>query len=312
MELKAECSQGLDQIAQLRRSLLDDIFEGFNSSGRRWMRRLIEPFVYPSAQRFVRIAAVFDQYVEHFGLREGMRRILPYFVSDVEVRGEESVPEEGPLLVVSNHPGAYDSIAIAATLPRTDLYIMASGFPILQRLPSASRHLIFITSDIKARMMAVRSAIRHLREGGAVLIFPGGRVEPDPACLPGAPEAMSAWSSSIELFLKKVPDVKVLPTVVSGVLSPRFLTNPFIRFWRGVRDPQTAAEVIQVVIQMLFPKKVQLAPRISFGVAKTMSELTARYADGRDCLALIVEDARRLLSEHRIWIEDNLELAESP
>jgi 1-acyl-sn-glycerol-3-phosphate acyltransferase len=237
-----------------------------------------------------------------------MRRILPYFISDLKLCGIQNIPDEGPLLVVSNHPGTYDSIAIAASLPRTDLKIVASGFPILQKLPFASQHLIFVSPDLRARMLAMRSSIRHLQDGGAILIFPSGRVEPDPACLPGAHEAMSAWSSSLELFLKKVPLVKVLPTIVSGVLSPKFLTSPFIRFWRGVQDPQTAAEVVQVVIQMLFPQKVQLAPRISFGVAKTKSELYSLYAEGKDTLNSIVEDARRLLSEHRMWIDNSIKL----
>jgi hypothetical protein len=271
----------------------------------------MEPFIYPSARRFARAATMFDQYVEHFGLREGMQRILPYFISDLKVCGIHHVPDEGPLLIVSNHPGAYDSITIAASLPRTDLKIVAGGFPILQKLPFASQHLIFVSADLKGRMMAVRSSIRHLQDGGAVLIFPSGRVEPDPAWMPGAPEAMSAWSSSLELFLKKVPFVKLLPTIVSGVLSPKLLTSPFIRFWRGIRDPQTAAEVVQVIIQMLFPQKIQLAPRISFGVAKTLSDLQSLCAEGKDTLKSIVEDARQLLSEHCMWIDNAIELSDT-
>jgi hypothetical protein len=311
MDTEAESYRSTDQISSLSRSLLDDIFKDFNSSSRRRLRKVMEPFVYPSAKRFARIATLFDFYVEHFGLREAMKRILPYFISDLQVRGVQHVPDEGPLLVVSNHPGAYDSLAIAASLPRTDLKIVASGFPILRRLPFASRHLIFVSADIKARMMAVRSAIRHLREGGAVLIFPSGRVDPDPACLPGAPEAMSSWSSSVELFLKKIPQVRVLPTIVSGVLSPKYLSSPFIRFWRGLRDPQTTAEVIQVIIQMLFPQKVQLVPKISFGSAKTMNELHSLCQEGKDTLNSIVEEARRLLTEHRMWIDDRIELPDT-
>ena len=141
-------------------------------------------------------------------------------------------------------------------------------------------------------------------------MFPSGRVDPDPACLPGAPEAMSSWSSSIELFLKKVPHVKVLPTIVSGVLSPKFLNNPLIRAWRGIRDPQAAAEVVQVIIQMLFPQKVRLVPRISFGVAKTREELNSLCAEGKDTLTSIIDEAKQLLSEHHMWIDDSIELVD--
>ena len=310
MKLPSDIFRSTDQISSLSRSLLDDVFKDFNSTSRRWLRKAMEPFIYPSAKRFASLATMVDHYIEHFGLRVGMQRILPYLVSDVEVSGVQHVPEEGPLLVVSNHPGTYDSIAIAASLPRTDLNIVASGFPLLRRLPFASRYLIFVSNDMKARMMAVRSAIRHLQEGGAVLIFPSGRVDPDPACLPGAPEAMNNWSTSIEFFLKKVPQVKVLPTIVSGVLSPKFLNSPFIRFWRGIREPQATAEVIQVVVQMLFPQKVHLVPRISFGIAKTKEELNSFYAEGKDTIGSIVEEARKLLSEHHMWIDSTIEVAD--
>ena len=265
----------------------------------------MEPFVWTSAHRFAKLAAGFDNYVEQYGLQEGMRRILPHFVKDVSVCGEKQIPEEGPLLVVSNHPGTYDSIAIAAALPRTDLNIIAENFPLLRNLPSASKYMIFITKDIKERMLAVRSAIRHLQKGGAVLLFPGGRVEPDPAVLPGAPEAMNKWSASIDLFIRRVPNVRVLPTIVSGVLSPKFINNPFTRLWHGIRDPQTVAEVIQIVVQMMIPKMVRLEPKISFGVAKSIDELRALYSDGRSTLTSIIDEARDLLDEHYRWLVDS-------
>jgi len=295
-------SKSNTQISMLRNLILDDLFKDFNSSSRIWLRKLMEPFIWTSVNRFAKIAAGFDQYVGQFGFQEGMRHILPYFVRNVSICGEDKIPKEGPLLVLSNHPGTYDSIAIAAAIPRSDLSIVAENFPLLQGLPSTSQHLIFISKDVRERMLAVRSAIRHLRDGGAILLFPGGRVEPDPALLPGAPESISNWSSSIELFIRKVPQVKVMPTIVSGVLSPKFLRFPIIRFWSGIRDPQIVAEVIQVVFQLIFPKMVQLEPKISFGVAKSVDELNAFYSDGRSTFTSIVEEAINLLNDHYRWL----------
>jgi len=291
----------LAKVALLRRSLLDDIFKDLNSSTGKWLRRLLLPMAWPSVNRFAKIAASFDQYVERSGFREAMRLTLPNFVSGVETLGLDQVPANGPLLVVSNHPGTYDSLVIGASLPRNDLSIVAWGFPFLKNLPAARNHLIFTGPDAHSGAAVVRSAIRHLREGGALLIFPGGKVEPDPAALPGATEAISTWSPSLEFLLDKVPQTQVVITIVSGVLAPAFIENPLIRFWRGVRDPQMVAEVIQLVTQMLFPDKVHLTPRISFGVAITIDELRLEAGETR-LLSSIVARARRELVEHcQVW-----------
>jgi len=288
------------QIALLRRSILDDAFKDFETSGRRWLRKIIQPFAWPSVHRFAKIAARFDEYVEMSGLRDGMRQIMPSFVRGVDVRGTENVPEKGPLLVVSNHPGTYDSIVIAATLPRNDLRIIASGYPFLRRLPAASQHMIFASNNPHERMSVVRSAARHLKNGKSVLIFPRGRVEPDPVSLPGASDSIQNWSPSLELFLRIVPNTQIMITIVSGVLSPVFLRNPLIRFWKEGRDPQTVAETIQVVTQMLFPSRVQLIPQISFGNPLSMDELRKdNYEQG--ILDTIISRSKQMLADHCTW-----------
>jgi hypothetical protein len=291
-----------DLVDTLKRSILDDLFKDFNQTGRLWLRGLIEPLAKPSVKRFAQIAADFDVRVERSGLREGMKWILPQFVSGFEIKGQEHVPGEGPLLVVSNHPGAYDSLLIPVGLPRNDLNIVAYQFPLLQRLPAASHHLIFTSNDPEKRVGAVRSAIRHLRDGGALLIFPSGRVEPDPASLPGAAEAIQRWSPSLELLLRRVPETRVLISIVSGVISPKFLRIPLIRLWKGVRDPQTVAEIMQIVIQMLLPNQVCLKPHISFGPSMLLEDLVGSDLDAT-IMGRVIALARELLREHCQWVE---------
>jgi len=269
------------------------------NSRREWLARLLRILAGPSVTRFAEIAATFDDYVKSFGFNEAMRQITPYFVSDIHVHGEETIPTEGPLLVISNHPGTYDSIAISAALPRNDMKIVAGGFPFLQRLPAASQHLIFVTTVVQERMTTVRNAIRHLEQGNSLLIFPSGRVEPDPAVLPGASQAMSSWSPSLELILRRAPDTRVLVTITSGVLSPFFVHSPLIKFWREKRDPQAVAEVIQVVTQMLFPNRVRLTPQISFDLPLTISELI-NFTESDSIINSIICRARQKLASQRL------------
>lgn len=290
----------------LRSSLLEDMLKDLANSRRQWLARLLRLLAWPSATRFAEIAATFDDYVKRLGFNDAMRQIMPYFVSDLRLNGEDDIPSEGPLLVISNHPGAFDSIAISAALPRNDLKIVATGYPFLQRLPAASQHLIFVSAAAQERMAAVRSAIRHLQQNKSLLIFPSGRVEPDPAILPGASQAMSGWSPSLELILRRAPDTRILVTIASGVLSPLFLNNPLIKLWREKRDPQTVAEVIQVVTQMLFPNRVHLAPQILFDQAVTLPEL-ANPAGGVSITDSIIARARQMLARQRLETGQGME-----
>lgn len=265
------------QVADLRKSILDDIFKDFADSRNKWIRTILEPLVWFSAHRFAGMAADLDNNIRLYGLRQALAKFVAPFVRDVEIDGREHIPHDGPLLIVSNHPGAMDSIAIGANLPRDDLNVVATSFPLLRRLPSASQRIIFVDPHAPTNLAGVRSTIRHLEDGGAVLIFPSGRVEPDPAILPSARLALQYWSPSIELFLRKVPETQVMVTIVSGVLAPIFLHNPLIRLWRGVRDPLAIAEVTQIVTQMILKKRFRMTPRISFDLPHTVEELLSDY-----------------------------------
>jgi len=280
----------------LSRLILDDLFKDFVAS-RLWIRKLLEPLTWPSVYRFAEIVSQFEKIVAYSGFHEAMRRVVSSFVSEIQQTGCENVPEHGPLLVVSNHPGTCDSLVIAASLPRNDLKIIAAGFPLLRTLPNTSQHLIFTDHPAApaSNFSVVRTAIRHLQSGGAVLIFPSGRVEPDPAVLPGAVEALRAWSPSIELFLRKVPKIKVQFTAVSGVLVQAFLRHPVINLLSGSRSPQAVAGAIQTITQVLFTGLVRLKPAISFGIPKTIEEL---WRSNESLYQSMIAEAGHLLAGH--------------
>jgi hypothetical protein len=221
--------------------------------------------------------------------------VLPKFISRLEVEGQEQIPQEGPLLVASNHPGGADSIALAASLPRQDLKIVVSAMPFIRGLPNSARHFIYTTLDVHERMRVVRESIRHLREGGSLLIFPRGQVEPDPAHLPGALEAVSQWSPSVGLIVKSVPETQVVPAVVSGVLAPSSLRNPLTRIRSSARDRQMLAEFLQIIQQMLLPRRIAVAAQVRFG--RPFVAGTDRPASPRALSDEIIESVRQLLHD---------------
>jgi hypothetical protein len=217
------------RISDLRRSLTDDLMRLLGLPKDGISRHVLNPFLWPPATIFSKLADHFDHMVEQFGLSEACQWALSKFAQDAEVKGGEHIPGEGPLLIAANHPGTIDGLAIASYVPRSDLKIVITGIPFIQNLQSTARHLIYATFDPHERMTTVRSIIRQLEGGGSLLIFPTGTVDPDPDVMPGAHEALEQWSPSLDLILRKVPQTQILVTIVSGVLKPSFLSNPYYR-----------------------------------------------------------------------------------
>jgi Acyltransferase len=250
-----------ERIEVLTRVCVDELLEAFGLGGLSRGRSPLELLSRVPAKRLAREVATYDEIVGESGLAAGGAWALERMVRRVEVEGRENVPPEGPLLLVANHPGLADSLALFAVVPRQDLHVMAAERPFLEALPNTSRYLMTVPEASPGRLGVVRSAAQHLKRGGAVLTFPGGKIEPDPAVLPGAVEALMRWSGSPDLFARLVPDLTVVPAVVSGVLSPTALRNPLIFVRRRPRD----REWLAATLQMLVPVLRNVTTRVAFG-----------------------------------------------
>jgi hypothetical protein len=273
--------------------------ETFKALGLRphgWVSRLFTPVIKTPIHRFSTLAVGFDGIVAKHGFKAASRWILPHFVQSVRVVGAEAIPKEGPLLIASNHPGAYDALVIAANLPRSDIKIIVN-IPLLQVLPATFQHFLYAPPDPRTRVKATRAALRHLQAGGALLLFASGGLDPDPACMPGAEGAISKWSPSLELFMRRVSQTKLTISIISGILTPTYVDHFFTRFRRARPDKQRISEFAQVIRQMLSPGKVLVNPMVSFAPPLTREALDLpgdRAAFG----AQIIQRARELLSQH--------------
>ena len=114
-------------------------------------------------------------------------------------------------------------------------------------------------------MAALRQAVAHLQAGGALMLFPHGDVEPDPASMPGAHKALGDWSPSVEVLLRKAPQAVLQIVIASGVLLPRFAGSPVVRIRRKPEHRQKLAEIIQVIQQLLFPRSLESRVQPLFG-----------------------------------------------
>lgn len=259
--------------AELRRAISTEIWVAAGLPRHSPLQPLLQPLVWPPAHRFANLAAEFDRRVALDGWTAAMQWVVPHFVDGVEARGADRVPATGPLVVASNHPGSYDSLAIASSLGRDDLRILVSDVPFLRSMYAASRHFIYTGPDPHQRMVVLRESERHLQAGGALLVFATGVVDPDPALLPGAAASLQDWSPSLALLLRRVPDSRLVATLVSGVLAPSALHHPLTRLRREPRMRQFLAEFIQISQQVWFGRRFGLRPQVRYAAPLSLAGL---------------------------------------
>jgi hypothetical protein len=258
----------------------------------------------PVTDRLAKIGVTFDRDVVSAGIATAMRNALQVFIRQVSVRGRENIPASGPLLVLSNHPGTYDSLIIASELRRDDLCILSGDIPFLEHLPDAHKHFFFISlEDPNIRAVAARQAIRHLQSGGAVLLYGFGHIDPDPAVYEDAPSIIEQWSPSIDLFLKVVPEARVLITITSHVVSPLWRRSILYALRKDPIERRRLVEFGQVMTQLLFPGSFRQSPRISFAPTVTAQELR-RESGSERVLPAVIARGKALLHDHCQSFED--------
>lgn len=272
-----------------------------------WLRRVLRPVFNPPAKKIASWIVDFDDDIAARGLCAAVSTFLTRFFDRVQVTGLENIPAKGPLLVVSNHPAAYDVIILAAALGREDLKIISSNIPLITLLPSIYPHFIFISDNPHGSMTTVRTALRHLLSGGALLIFPRGDAEPDPAVYPGALQSLESWSMSLELFLRKAPHTQTVISIVSGMLSKRWYHHPLVRLWKKPEQRHKMAEIFQVVQQLLSSRDLSLDPIVAFSPALSVEQLSQLDPEPGCLLEGIKSQAREMLAAR----ERMLQLSES-
>jgi 1-acyl-sn-glycerol-3-phosphate acyltransferase len=218
----------------------------------------------PTARRFARTAHEFDTRVGAHGLAQGSAWLMDRMTAGLVTSGLEHVPTQGPVVILANHPGMTDTVALFTSLAsRPDLRVIALDRPFLRALPNVARQLIFLPHEEGGRMAVVRAAARHLQQGGALLTFPAGEIEPDPATF-GAQRAAASlrnWSDSYALFARLTPTTRFVPALVSHVISPAAQRHPLTRLRRTARDKEKLAAALQVAL----PRYRGLVARVTFG-----------------------------------------------
>jgi 1-acyl-sn-glycerol-3-phosphate acyltransferase len=283
------------QLETLHRIAIDDLLACLKIEKIRPLCWLLERLCWSSARRFARQVATYDQIIGEAGLRAAAAWIVTHFAHGMQVEGLSHVPASGPLLLLANHPGMTDAPAIFASLPRSDVHIVAAPHLLFRTLPHMSRYLLYVSEDSHKRLAVVRNVIRQLHAGGTVLLFPRGALEPDPAMFPGAIQALADWSESIAVFIRQVPQAWVLPVLVRGVRSAASFHNPLTRLYRAQSDRERVAAVLQV----LFPQYQNVTIHVTYGMPVRAAAL-AQHGDAKAIARAVTKQMAQLIEAQRL------------
>ncbi len=249
------------------------------------LRQLIRPAAHQLAGRFV----AYDRALGEAGLRRGSAWIVDAATGGLAVEGSEHVPARGALLVVANHPGLSDAVALVSAIGRDDAWIVTAEYPFLRALRLASRRFLFVPDAYADRLPVFRRIVSKLRAGETVVVFPAGGLEPDPALSRVAALAsLPSWSRSIQLLAEVTPETRVVPAAIHGVVSRSAFDHPLAKRRGALKERQRMASLIQLALPAYQADRV----RIGFGAPIDPSETP-------DILAAVLRAMRALIATER-------------
>ena len=109
-------------------------------------------------------------YLAAFAVRNYARLFL-----GLQVRGVENIPKTPGLVVASNHFSTFDPPVIGSLVPREIHFMAKKELFESQPMRWLSEHLLAFPVDrSKSDMRAIKEALRYLKSGIAVGIFPQG------------------------------------------------------------------------------------------------------------------------------------------
>jgi 1-acyl-sn-glycerol-3-phosphate acyltransferase len=199
----------------------------------------------------------------------------------MEVEGAELLPTSGPVLIVGNHDSQWDPVAIGMAgrkrrqiraLAKASLWDIPGLAPILRGMGQIP------IQRGKADAGALDEAIRQLREGACIGIFPEGTISRG---------AVLRARSGLGRLALAVPEAKIVSVTVTGTVDiVRFPRRPRIRvvfFLPGEGGVREGEDATDLPVRLLAEIRA-LAPIAQSGRRRkiAVNEANLRKAAGGD------------------------------
>jgi 1-acyl-sn-glycerol-3-phosphate acyltransferase len=154
------------------------------------------------------------------GLVAGVNEWFSRYYHELTVLSPAVLPD-GPVILACNHTAGVDPLLIQAALPRLVVWMMAREYYDLRLFRTLFKALEAIPVDRDGRdMTATRAALRTLKEGRVLGIFPEGRISPTSEILP--------FQTGVALMAMKT-NAAVVPAYLDGTQRNRETVQSVLR-----------------------------------------------------------------------------------
>lgn len=137
--------------------------------------------------------------------------VLDTFGSTLNVKGEENIPENGPVVFVGNHQGYADIFAYCSVFKKFQFGFVAKDdlrkIPLYGKWIERIRSVFIEREDPRASLEAINRGIEYIKDGFSLVIFPEGTRSKGP--IPGPFQ-----KGAIKLATK--PEVPIIPVSLNG------------------------------------------------------------------------------------------------
>ncbi|MDB5329740.1 MAG: plsC 1 [Phycisphaerales bacterium] len=161
----------------------------------------------------------------------------------VRVLTPPSLPKEGPAILVSNHTSGLDPLLLQSCCERAIIWMMAKEYYDIKPLGWVFRTVEAIPVERSGRdMAATRAALRALKEGRILGIFPEGKIELTREILPfQTGVALMAVKARVPVYPVYLDGTQRNKEMIPAVAIPRRATvrfGPAVEFDRSAMDRQ--------------------------------------------------------------------------
>ena len=122
------------------------------------------PEAYSEAERYAHIQYILDRAVKGGNI-------------DLQVTGQDNIPETGGFMLYSNHQGMFDVLAIAATCRRPIGAVLKKelyNIPFLHQIAVCTKSFPMDREDVRQSLTVIQQVTEEVKQGRAYLIFPEG------------------------------------------------------------------------------------------------------------------------------------------
>jgi hypothetical protein len=217
----------------------------------------------------------YNRLIRRNSLALASRWLLKKFYRGFLRKGEK--PASGANIFLCHHPGIVDSLILFSSIDRDDLVPVVNDRYFFRALTALGKDFIFVDRD-RPGMEVIKGMLGALKEGKALILYPAGKIETDPAlCAPGD-QFLGEWSPSPQLLLRLAQkegwSFTVQVVVVQGIFAPRDLLLPWVRKGENQRAQETRA-----IFPILFGNLAKnRKPRIWYGPREDAEKVLKKSA----------------------------------